>query len=247
MHMANLVKLIMLLTLFSCVSIFGLGCGEEVVEQPKQVVQKPKPKPKPKAKAVEQLMLDYAIDNRVVLTEDDAPKKETSRIAILQFFDAMLKTDVTRLGGMLSFGDKLELDVMMNAGLESTMQQVSLVELKTGRSPEGRDCVMGVFEINLKYQLQIWYFKQADGVYTFEAAETAPNLVNKLSGDWMSNYFTLKAKQIEIADQPDEETSYTLAGETTTTDGGLGNGGGPPRPGGPGGPRSPGGPKGPGR
>ena len=114
-------------------------------------------------------------------------------------------------------------------------------------SPEGRECVMGVFEINLEYQLQIWYFKQEDGVYTFEAVETAPNLVNKLSGDWMSNYFTLRAKQLEIAQQPDEETSYTLAGETTHSDGGLGDGGGPPRPGGPGGPRGPVGPRGPGR
>ena len=53
------------------------------------------------------------------------------------------------------------------------------------------------------------------------------------------NYFALKKKQAEVAQLPDEETSYTLAGELTSSDGSLGGSepSGKPGPGpGPGGP-----------
>ncbi|MDP7004898.1 MAG: hypothetical protein QF718_01635 [Phycisphaerales bacterium] len=244
--MASQNKLITLVVLACVGLLFVGGCGSEPEEQPPPVVKQPKPKPKPKS--IDQLSHELMIDNRIVLSEEESPKKEAARIAILKFFDAMLDSDPTRLGSMLSFGDKLELGVMMDAGLRQVMDQVSMVELKTGSSPESRECVMGVFEIGLNYQIQLWYYKQENGAYIFEAVETPPNLVNKLSGNWITSYFMLKAKQIEIAQQPDEETSYTLAGETTTSDGGLGDGGGGPKgPGGPSGPRSPGGPRGPGR
>ena len=55
-----------------------------------------------------------------------------------------------------------------------------------------------------------------------------------------------KKKQAEIAQQPDEETSYTLAGESTSTEGSLGgdkDSPGGPGPGGPG-PSGPSGPTG---
>ena len=217
-------------------ALFGGGCGgEEEKSGTKVVQQRPKPPPKPQSKTVAKLLASLSIDPRVQLDEKEAPRSEAQRIAILNFFDAMLKADTDSLKSMMSFKDQLELDAMTNEGLSSSMNEVSLVILKAGDSPEGKPCVMAVYEIDLEYQVQLWYIENTGQNFTFVAVETPPRLVDKLSGNWITNYFEWKSKQTEIAQQPDEETSYALAGESTSSSGNQGGGGSP------GGPSPPGG------
>jgi hypothetical protein len=148
---------------------------------------------------------------------------------------------------MLSFSDQLELKAMIDSGFADQMDEVSLLMLKTGTDPDGVACVMAIYEIGHDYQVQMWFIESTDNSIVFSAAETPPNLVDQLSGNWVDNYFVLQKKQEQVALQPDEDTSYTLAGELTSTDGSLGEDGGdsPGKPGGPGGPPGrPGGPPG---
>jgi len=211
---------VLLITL--TISIFGVGCGggEEEVKKP-VVTQKPAPK-KPKAKTVEELVTKLGIDDRIFLSENEAPRLETERVALLKFFDAMAQVDLDALKSMLSYNDHVELDTMVDEDLESFMSNVSLIELFTGDSPEGRSCVMAFYEIDMEYQVQMWYYDGMGSDITFSAAETAPNLIDKISGNLVQNYFELESKLDEIALHPDEETSYTLAGELTSSDGAVG-------------------------
>ena len=244
----NPIKSLVLAAMIATVSCFIVGCGsgDEEVEQSQQVVRNiPKPKPRPKAKTTTELQSSLSIDDRIYMDELDSPKDEESRIAVLQFFNAILHTDVSTLQGMLSLSDQIELESMIGAGLDAYMQNISMVLLQTGSSPDGQSCVIAKFEhinVEFDYQVQVWFYQNDSSVYTFESAPTQPNLVDKLSGNWVANYVELLEKQIEIAEQPDAGTSYTLAGEATTTSGGSG----PKPPSGPG-PRGPGGPSGPGR
>ena len=219
-------------------TFFGLGCGgEEVVEttqpKPRTVVSKPKPK----AKTIEVLKEQYSIDARIHLDELEAPRDETSRIALLEFFDALLKVDEATLENSVSFSDKLELKAMVSAGLADYMDSVSRLDLKVGINPLGGSCVMGVFEIDMDYQVQFWGFSTDGTSITFSSLEIPPNLVNTLSGNWIESYYALMDKRVEIALQPDAGASYVLAGETDraakSDDGGSAPSGPPKRPGGP--------------
>ncbi len=235
MNQNNNKCLILLIAL--TMTIFGVGCGgEEEVKKP-VVTQKPTAPKKPKAKTVEELVTKLGIDDRVFLSESEAPRLETERIALLKFFDAMVQVDLDTIKSMLSYGDQVELDTMVDEDLASYMSEVSLIELLTGDSPEGRSCVMAIYEIGMDYQVQMWFYDGMGSDITFSAAETAPNLIEKLSGNLVQSYFELKSKLAEIALQPDEETSYTLAGELTSSDGTVGTDeskpGPPSQPGGP--------------
>ncbi|MGY8755950.1 MAG: hypothetical protein ACKVLC_01100 [Phycisphaerales bacterium] len=246
--MMNQSKIFVLPFLLAGLSLALIGCGGGESEDSGAPVAKKRPTapPKPVEKTVEQLTANLNIDDRIVLDEQDSPRPENQRIAILSFFDAMLAADSSTLKSMLAFDDQLELKAMMDTGFAEQMDEVSLLMLKTGDDPDGSACVMAIYEIGLDYQVQLWFFDGSGSTYTFTAADTQPNLVDQLSGNWVSSYFDLKKKQAEIAQQPDEETSYTLAGESTSTDGSLGgdkDSPGGPGPGGPG-PSGPSGPTG---
>lgn len=244
----NLHKIALVSTLFTGLLLFGVGCGEEVVEAPKPVVKKPKKKPKPKARAVSELAIEHSIDPRIYINEEEAPKDEQSRVAILQFFDAMLKVDTSELKKMLELGDQLTLDTMAQNGLVEQMDSVSFIDVKVGSSPDGRQCLMGVYEIGLDYQVQVWYFTKSGDNFTFVSAGSPPDLANTLRGNWINHFFELKDEMMEIANQPDDDSSYTIFGGSNEGDNSSSGSGrpspgpspspGPRRPGG-----SPGGPK----
>ena len=244
----NLHKIALVSTLFTGLLLFGVGCGEEVVEAPKPVVKKPKKKPKPKARAVSELAIEHSIDPRIYINEEEAPKDEQSRVAILQFFDAMLKVDTSELKKMLEPGDQLTLDTMVQNGLVEQMDSVSFIDVKVGSSPDGRQCLMGVYEIGLDYQVQVWYFTKSGDNFTFVSAGSPPDLANTLRGNWINHFFELKDEMMEIANQPDDDSSYTIFGGSNEGDNSSSGSGrpspgpspspGPKRPGG-----SPGGPK----
>ena len=238
----NQTKCVLSAILLLTVSMIGLGCGaeeEKKAQAPDAQTRRTAP-PRPTTRTVDQLTSALSIDDRIYLDEEEAPRTEKQRIAILNFFNAMLHTDVGTMKSMLSYSDQLELEVMIDAGLSTSMDTVSLVELKTGDSPEGRMCVMAIYEIDFDYQVQLWYLDESGASTTFSAVDTPPNLVDKLSGNWIQNYFELKLKQAEIAQQPDAETSYTLAGDLTSSDGKVGTDNNlPSNPGSPGRPRGP--------
>jgi len=244
--MMNRSKILALGAMLAVVVCFGVGCNsdDESSEATQPVVRNiPKATPRPKAKTIAELQTKLSIDDRIYMAEENAPRDEVARVAILKFFNAMLHTDVSTLQSVLSLNDQTELLAMMDSDLESYMQNISLVQLQTGVSPEGRSCVLAIFEVGLNYQVQVWFYQNNGSVFSFESGPTRPNLVDKLSGIWITNYFDQRERQIEIANQPDAGTSYTLAGETTTS----GADSGPRSPGGPRGPRGPGGPSGPGK
>jgi hypothetical protein len=218
--------------------LFSLGCsGEEEVVNASPVVKTAVKKPKPKVKAIVQLIDEFSIDNRIHLDELEAPRVEKSRVVLLQFFDALLKCDAASLKNLISAGDRIELEAMINAGLSEQMNTVTRLDLKIGLDPSGSDCVMGVFEIGMHYQVQLWRFQFDGQKSTFTSMPTQPNLVNTLSGNWIKSYFALIDKQEQIALQPDAGSSYILAGgmDQKTEQGSQGDGPGAPpsRPGGP--------------
>ena len=231
--------------MLAALSCFGVGCGgdDDAVETTQPVVRIiPKAKPRPQAKIVTELHASLSIDERIFMSELDAPRDEASRVAVLTFIDAMLNVDTNALGGFLSPRDQAQLQAMVADGLSSYMQQISMVQLSTGSSPDGKSCVLALFEVGLDYQIQVWFYENRGDGFSFEAGPTRPNLVNKLNGAWIENYFEQRERQVEIANQPDAGASYTLAGETTTLDD-LDAG----QKESPQGPRGPGGPSGPGK
>ena len=237
--------------MLAALSCIGVGCGgdDEAVETLQPVVRNiPKAKPRPQAKTVAELHSNLSIDERIDMKELDAPRDEASRVAVLTFIDAMLNVDTNALGGFLSPQDQVQLQAMVADGLSFYMQQISMVQLSTGSSPDGKSCVLALFEFGLDYevdsdyQIQVWFYENTGDGFSFKAGPTRPNLVNKLNGDWIVNYFEQRDRQVEIANQPDAGTSYTLAGETTTLDD-LDTG----QQDRPKGPRGPGGPSGPGK
>lgn len=235
----NLHKILNVVVISSMVIGLASCSGDSAPEEPQQQVrQTPKPSPRPKVKTVAQLQKELDVDERIYLDEKQAPRKAESRQAVLKFFNAFLNVDRPILQNMLSFSEQLEVDAMIEAGLSDMMDKVTFLELKTGTSPEGKECALAIYEIGMDYQVQVWYFENKSGPFTFTAAETPPNLVNRLSGDWLASYFALKEKQTELANQPDSETSYALAGETTSSSGSLDTN----QPKAPSGPLGPGGP-----
>ena len=143
--MMNRSKILPLGAMLAVVACFGVGCNSDD-ESPEVVVRNiPKAIPRPKAKTIAEIQTKLSIDDRIYMAEENAPRDEVARVAILQFFNAMLHTDVSTLQSMLTLNDQTELLAMLDSGLESYMQNISLVQLQTGFSPEGRSCVLAIF------------------------------------------------------------------------------------------------------
>ena len=132
--MMNQSKTFILPFLLAGLSLALIGCGGGESEDSGAPVAKKRPAapPKPVEKTVEQLTANLNIDGRIVLDEQDSPRPENQRIAILSFFHAMLAADSGTLKSMLAFDDQLELKAMMDTGFAEQMDEVSLLMLKTG-------------------------------------------------------------------------------------------------------------------
>ena len=216
--MTNLCKTALTAIILSSFLTVGLGCGEEVVEAPKQVVKAPKRKPKEKVKSIIDLKAELSIDHRVYINEEEAPRDGNARKALLKFFDAMLRTDTATMNPMLDLDDQSQLDAMVKSGMQAEMDTVSFVDVKVGTSSDGRECVMAVYETGMDYQVQVWYFAKSGDSFMFTSENTPPNLANNLRGDWLTHFFEIKDEMIEIANQPDDDTSYTIFGGSSEGD-----------------------------
>ncbi|MHC4785056.1 MAG: hypothetical protein ACYTE6_03745 [Planctomycetota bacterium] len=154
-----------------------------------------------------ELMAQLGIDERVQLPEEKAPGSDAARTAVLEFFDSFARGDDRALGSMLSGLDQDELGELVASGAWSaTTDQISQIDVETGRSPDGEECVLAVFYVGQEFQPQLWYYTaEADGA-EFAAVAAPPNLMERLSGsEWITAWFDILEQELALADEPDEE------------------------------------------
>ena len=157
-------------------------------------------------------MQQMGIDERVHLPEDEAPGQDAARRALLTFFDAFVRGDDRTLGEMLPLTDRLELQALVASGAwTSQAEGIRGVSIRTGISPMGQPCALGIFETwtarrSYKDQVQLWYFEEdAGGTFVFEAVPTPPGIIDRLSGDWIDRWHEILEEELVLADTPDEE------------------------------------------
>lgn len=222
------------------------GCSNEESQQATNTAppppKAPPPPPEPTVTPIDQLMVQYSIDDRVVLPEDRAPDNDPDRIAVLEFFDAFARGDVASLNTMMTFVDQEELRELVEAGLwEETVEDIDRVDLRTGKSPLGDKVVIAVFQVGDTFQPQMWYYKQSAGQPTFDSQPSPPGIMDQLYGsDWISRWHQILEDEIELANQPDEDWNpQRVVLDESEDDSSSPSGGGPgaspssPSPGGP--------------
>jgi hypothetical protein len=189
-------------------SLFLIGCSDPPPPPPPPpVVVKPQAPPPPPVTPISELMAKLDIDPRVNLPEDRAPKSDPERIAVLTMFDAFARGDSARLQGMLSAPDQYELEKLVNAGTwKSATESITRIDIRCGQAPTNDKCALAVFHVNDEFEPQLWAYKIAGASTEFESVATPPNVMNSLSGeDWITAWYTLWQKDLEIASKPDEE------------------------------------------
>jgi len=219
------------------------GCSEEEEPQQQVVERKPAPPPKPKVTPIDQLKQQMAIDERVMLPEQEAPNSDAERRALLSFFDAFARGDAQTLEEMMTLVDARELEALEGSGqLRSTAEDIAQIQIQTGTSPDGRDCALAVYFVNGSFQPQMWYYDGSGaGEFTFEAAPSPPGIIDQLHGeDWIAKWHEILNKEIELANKPDIE--YVPPQQNLDEEGSDGDDSGsePSNPSGPSGPSSPG-------
>jgi hypothetical protein len=186
------------------------GCGEEepppVAAAPPPRPAAPPPPPKPTVTPIADLMVQFRIDERIILPEDKAPDNDPDRIAVLQFFDAFARGDQTTAGEMMTLADRMELDALVeNGSWDRTVAEIEMIEIQTGASEFG-DCALAVFTVGMDFQPQLWYYEGDESAHTFEAAPSPPGILDRLSGtDWIKAWHDILAEELALANRPDEE------------------------------------------
>jgi hypothetical protein len=186
---------------------FLLGCKEKPAPQAIAPVVRseapPPPPPPPAVTPVATLMARLSIDERISLPEEKAPPTDAGRIAVLEFFDAFARGDVTALGTRLDTLDHQELDALAKTtAWRTTIDGINEIALETGKSPQGDDCVLALFDVGGAYQPQLWYYQAKDGEVRFESAPTPPGIMDQLYGtDWIARWHELIEKEQELANK----------------------------------------------
>ncbi len=191
------------------VGVLGItGCGGST-PPPAPVARKPAPPPpppKPTVTPISQLMAELGIDERVRLSEADAPETDEKRRAVLEFFDSFARGDAQVLGSMLASIDRMELDDFVESGgWETTTGDISRVDVRTGEHA-GESCALAVFWVGAGFQPQLWRYTTGIDEPTFDAVATPPDIMSKLSGDdWIEAWFKLLDEELALADKLEEE------------------------------------------
>jgi hypothetical protein len=230
-------------------ALTGCGSSEEPQANVQPVRRAPAPPtpPRPAVVPVADLMTPLGIDERVHMPEDKAPATTEARTRILEFFDAFARGDDTALSSMLSSLDAAELTELVESGVwTKTTAGIKGIRVETGRSPEGEDCALAIFDDGHNFQPQLWYYRiDADGA-EFTAVAAPPDIVNKLSGaDWITAWFKVLEEELALADKPDEEFSVPQQDYTDPDDKSSGPSTGPVNPSQPSSPSRPSSPGGP--
>ncbi|MFK7960804.1 MAG: hypothetical protein AB8G96_09790 [Phycisphaerales bacterium] len=220
------------------------GCGGD-----DQVVQAPPPPPPPapvvdntpRVLTVDNLMAEMGVSDKVLMSESNAPASTESRRAVLEFFDAFVRSQDTRVAPLLAEGDRPFLDLMVDLGTwEPVTSSIESVTLVAGTSPESRPAILGMFVRDGEDEYQMWYYDIEAGQPTFEAAPTPPGIVSELSGlesEYIAQWHDILTAEMELASQPDaefikldvnldEESGETSAGPSANTPSPGGGGGG---------------------
>jgi hypothetical protein len=218
------------------------GCGGEEAEPVALAPPPPPPPPPPPAPTVtpvDQLMDQLGIDDRIVMAENKAPGNDADRTAVLEFFDAFARGDAQSVGTMLSMLDQAELQELERSGdWLKTTNGIAEILVETGQI-NGNSCALALFTVDSNYQAQLWYYRGDASGYTFEAAPTPPNIVNRLSGDWIQSWHKILEEEIALGMMPDVEldpTALDQEAEEEESRGGRRGGRPQPTPSGPGGP-----------
>jgi hypothetical protein len=220
-----------------------VACGEE----PPPVVTAPPPPPKPTAPPpppvtpIADLMAKYDIDQRVNLPEDEAPKTDVERIAVLKFYDAFARGNAEGLKEMLSSADQAELTRIVESGaFKSSTESITRIDVRCGNQDSDR-CALAVFHVGEDFEPQLWTYSAGSTSTEFDSVASPPDIMNKLSGDdHIAAWYAIVKAELAKADEPDvvleiPQKDFTKI-ETASSEGG-----GDGAPTGPVGPSSPGG------
>jgi len=186
-----------------------VGCGEEPPPPPPVVGAPPPdpgPPPPPPVTPIEQLMAQLGIDPRVRLPEAQAPSTDAERIAVLRFCDAFVRGKDADVRRMMSLPDQLQLDAIVASGdFARTIGGVTRVDVRTGKSPDGDECMLAVFHVGMDFQPQLWLMDAKGEDANFESLPTPPDIMNRLSGaDWIAAWFKVNKDELARAEEPDE-------------------------------------------
>ena len=191
------------------------GCGEEEVKKPVAKAKKAAPPPPPPVTSVEELCQELQIDSmQVRLPEDEAPNTTDARRGILIFFDAWLRGDDETVAGMLGSADRMELMAMVDDGTwRDATEDVDAVFIRTGMSNTGDRCVLAIYEVGMDSQAQLWTYSGTGNSMMFEAVPTPPGMVDRLSGDMITGWYSILQDEGDLWKVSDERLEDLMAEE----------------------------------
>lgn len=218
---------------------FTTGCSDPPPPPPpvqEEVVQA-EPEPQP---TTTDLFALHNIDPRITIAQDEVPMDDMNPelateklVAVLKFFDAMVRGSDERMRPMLASADQTVLAELVQGGLfQSAAKGVTRVILGCGSFQLGfdtNDAVFALVQSGSSFEAQLWTYKLGEnGTAVFDAAPTPPDILNRLTGtkaaprirQWAD---AMKAR-LEEAKKPDElieipTVNYGVEGEEGTEGG----------------------------
>lgn len=232
------------------------GCGKKE-EPPPVVVVAPPPPPPPPQPTPTDLFAEHNIDPRISIAADEIPVDDQNPelatkklVAVLKFFDAMVRGSDDRMKPMLASADQKVLAELVQSGaFQPAAKAVTRVVLGCGGFQLGfetQDAVFALVQSGATFDAQLWTYKMDEnGNVVFDAAPTPPDILNKLTGTKAAprirQWAQAMKEKLEEAKKPDEtiEIPQVDYGSGAEGEGGEGDGGGggqpsapSPRPGG---------------
>jgi len=224
------------------------GCKKKEEPAPVVVEAPPEPPPPPQP-TVAELMTRYNIDPRISIAQDEIPVDEQNPematkklVAVLQFFDAMVRGSDAKWKPMLASADQKVLAELVQQGLLApAAKEIDVVLLGCGTLQMGFDSSEAVFALiqsGSRFDAQLWSFAPTPGSedqFTFEAAPTPPDVLNHLSGTKagprIRQWGELIKTKLEEAKRPDEVIVMPTLDYSETVEESTSPGGNAPRPG----------------
>ena len=192
------------------------GCGKDeerkpIAQEEPEVEIKRAPAPPP-VTPVSELMAKYGIDDRVRLMEQDAPGTDAERIAVLQFFHAMM-VQHSEFEKMLSSEDRTEFNAMMQGQMmNEAIGEISEVRLQCGASPDFKPAVVAIIETYDGWQPQLWTYQISGNTMgglppVFTSGPTPLSVMTKLSGGGqVQQWYVLLDEELTIANRPEQDS-----------------------------------------
>ena len=196
------------------------GCGEEPPPPPPPVVQDAPPPPPPPPNPAD-LMKKYNIDTHIVIAADEVPVDEENPalaekklVAVLQFFDAMVRGSDEKVKPMMSSEDQAVLAGLVKRKMwADATKGITKATLGCGQGKVGlamKDCCLAVIETGGTFQPQLWTFElRDDGQPTFSSVPCPPGMMEKLSGikagPRIKQWLDTTVAELALAAKPDED------------------------------------------